>query len=71
MPADAHFKYKVNDDVIFNLHIFKAERKIREAMVKERDASDLEKLVCSRAQRENKPRHHFSFLLYAYPFLGS
>ena len=53
------------------MYLFTAERKIREAMVKERDASDLEKLVCSRAQRENKPRHHFSFLLYAYPFLGS
>ena len=68
MPGDAYFKCNIDDDVMY---LFTAERKIREAMVKERDASDLEKLVCSRAQRENKPRHHFSFLLYAYPFLGS
>ena len=68
MPGDAYFKCNIDDDVMY---LFTAERKIREAMVKERDASDLEKLVCSRAQRENKPRYHFSFLLYTYPFLGS
>ena len=42
MPGDASFKCNIDDDVMY---LFTAERKIREAMVKERDASDLEKLV--------------------------
>ena len=36
----AHLKCRVD-----NVHLFSAERKIREAMTKERDASDLEKLA--------------------------
>ena len=36
----AHLKCRVD-----NVYLFSAERKIREAMAKERDASDLEKLA--------------------------